>query len=323
MKIGTIGSGSIVEDFVTSARLVDGVSIEAVFSRTEERAKEFSKKIGVSQYYSDIDALFSDENINFIYIASPNSLHYDYAKEALLKGKNVIVEKPFVMNSEKAKELINISQEKDLFLFEAICNIHMPNFEYIKENIGCLGQIKLIQANYSQYSSRYDAYLKMENPNVFNPHFSGGCLADLNVYNLHFIIRLFGKPMKINYHANLGYNGIDTSGILILDYNDFVVELTAAKDSFSYNFAQIQGEFGYILVPNGANGIEKVKKITKDEDVAVNLQDKPRLFYQVKNFKEIYDKIDIKKRDELLQQSLAVVEVMEEALKQIGLNYKK
>ena len=64
MKIGTIGSGSIVEDFVTSARLVDGVSIEAVFSRTEERAKEFSKKIGVSQYYSDIDALFSDENIS-------------------------------------------------------------------------------------------------------------------------------------------------------------------------------------------------------------------------------------------------------------------
>ncbi|HEY4536880.1 MAG TPA: Gfo/Idh/MocA family oxidoreductase [Erysipelothrix sp.] len=323
MRIGTIGSGAIVEDFVSAARLVEGVTIEAVFSRTKQRASEFAEIIGVKKYYDNIEAMFRDESIDFIYIASPNSLHYDYVKTALSYNKHVIVEKPFVLNYDKALELVSISQEKNLMLFEAICNIHMPNYELIKNNIKDLGDIKLVQANYSQYSSRYDAYLNKENPNVFNPLYSGGCLADLNVYNIHFVVGLFGRPQKVNYFANKGYNGIDTSGILILEYDDFMVELTAAKDSFSYNFAQIQGEKGYMMAHGGSNSLEKISIMSKSSQETINLQDKPRLFYQIRTFKEIYDKMNYQQRDYYLEQSLAVVQVLETALNQVDLNYKK
>ena len=76
-----------------------------------------------------------------------------------------------------------------------------------------LGKIKLVQCNYSQYSSRYDKFLAGEIPNVFNPVFSGGALQDINIYNLHFVTGLFGKAKEVKYIANSAENGIDTSGI--------------------------------------------------------------------------------------------------------------
>lgn len=322
MQVGVIGTGSIASWFIQAARLVEDVEFVAVYSRAQATGDKFAHDNRIDKVYTDLEKMLKDNDVEAVYIASPNSLHFDHAKLALEHNKHVLIEKPFTGNFDRAKELVALAQSKSLFLFETICNIHMPHMDYIKNRIQELGQLRMIQCNYSQYSSRYDALLSGKTPNVFNPKMSGGALMDLNIYNLHFTMYLFGKPESIHYFANQHENGIDTSGILILDYGEFKATLTGAKDSASYNVGQIQGETGHITIPNGVNGLETVILTTDDTKKEVVEQDKPRLYYQVAVFKDMVDNNDFELRDFYLEHSLNVVEVATEALRQIGLEFE-
>ena len=323
MRIATIGTGVIVEAFIESANMVEGVKVIGSYSRTLRKAQEFSDKFAMDYAFDNLKSMFDNKKIDTIYIASPNSLHYEQAVQAIHAGKNVIVEKPFTGTLEAAKEISDLAIEKGVYVFEAICNIHMPHFDYIFNKINSLGNIKLVQANYSQYSSRYDELRAGRVTNVFNPEFSGGALADINIYNLHFAVKLFGKPQDLHYFANQHENGIDTSGILILKYDSFIVELAGAKDSASYNFVLIQGDEGTIHVPNGSNALEKVIVTRKDEEIEYNNQEKPRLYYQVEKFQEIIESKNYDTMIENLNHSLLVVELAEKAQKMIGLKFKQ
>ncbi|MDQ0971335.1 putative dehydrogenase [Neobacillus niacini] len=139
--------------------------------------------------------MYSDPAVNFVYVASPNSLHFEQAYRALEFGKHVIIEKPITSTIAEIESLINLAEQKNLMLFEAITTIHLPNFHLIKQNIGKLGPLKFIQCNYSQFSSRYNSLLSGQTPNVFNPKFSGGALVDINIYNLHFVMS-FSEHLK-------------------------------------------------------------------------------------------------------------------------------
>ena len=85
---------------------------------------------------------------------------------------------------------------------EAVPTTYLPNFEILKESLGKIGKIKLVQGNFSQYSSRYDAFLRGEMPNIFNPDFAGGCLMDINFYNVYLNVALFGMTAKEWRDAN-------------------------------------------------------------------------------------------------------------------------
>lgn len=322
MRIATIGTGFIVEQFINDARSIDGVSVEAVYSREKERGLDFATPFGITKVYTNLEDMMKDPELDFIYIASPNSLHYEQAMLAMDHGKNVIVEKPFAGNEVRANELARKAKEKGLFLFEAICNIHMPNFNFIEENLDTIGDIKLVQCNFSQYSSRYGALMSGETPNVFNPKFSGGALADINIYNLHFVIRLFGMPVSVNYIANQHENGIDTSGIVTLKYDNFIVECVGAKDSASQNFGQIQGTQGHIYVEGSVSTMDSVKLVRQDTEIEYNGQDQPRLSYEVSRFKEIFESKDFAACHELLEHSIQVVKVAEAARRRIDMFFE-
>lgn len=95
--------------------------------------------------------------------------------------------------------------------------------------------------NYTQYSSRYDAFLEGKIAPVFDPNKDGGALMDLNIYNIHLLAALFGLPDKVQYYANM-QKGVDTSGILHLSYPDKQASLTASKDSYVTPRSFIEGE---------------------------------------------------------------------------------
>lgn len=320
MKIGTIGTGVIVEEFLNAVNEVENVECIAVYSRKEKTARVLADKYKVKQIYTDYDALLNDENVNFIYIASPNSLHYGYALKALQNGKNVICEKPFTSTINEAKTLADLAKEKNLFLFEAITTLHLPNYNKIKKLIGSIGELKLVQCNYSQYSSRYNKFLAGEITNAFNPEFSGGALQDINIYNLHFVTGLFGKAKSVKYAANIAENGIDTSGIVTLKYDDFVCECVGAKDSNSPSFAIIQGTKGYIKLNSPANqcvsfevGLNGIIE-TYNEQKFTN-----RMVYELMDFVNIYNNSDFEKCYKLLEHSLSVVETAVMARKDAGI----
>jgi predicted dehydrogenase len=118
--LGTIGSGPIVHHILDNVKLVEGVSLKAVYSRTIERARQLADEYGCTNVYTDLDRMFADESINTIYVASPNLLHYEQTKKALLAGKHVWCEKPFTTTAAQAEELTQIAEEKGLY-FAGCC----------------------------------------------------------------------------------------------------------------------------------------------------------------------------------------------------------
>lgn len=303
IRLGTIGSGPIVHTILDFVKVTDGMKLVAVYSRTEEKAAKLACEYGAEKIYTDMDAFLQSEEMNFVYIASPNLLHYEQTKKVLLAGKNVICEKPFCTKVSQARELVELAKAKGLFLIDAVPTTFVPNYEILVRELPKIGKIKLVMGNYSQYSSRYDLLLKGEVPNIFNPEYAGGCLMDINFYNLYLNVALFGKPIDAKYYPNRFGELADTSGILMMQYDGFVSSSMGAKDTWGVNFFQIEGEKGYIYIKDGSNGIAEVRVVTKTSDETFNEQgDMDRRFFEVQNitklvladdYEAIYKKLDI------------------------------
>lgn len=322
MIIGTVGTGAIVETILENVQKVEGISCAAVYSRKEESGKKLAGKFQIQKVYTDYDAMCRDELINFIYIASPNSLHYEQTKKALLHGKNVICEKPFTPSLAQARELAALAREKHLFLFEGITTMYQPNYQIIREHLSSLGNLKMALCTFCQYSSKYDAFKAGELPNVFNPAFAGGALMDINLYNIYFIVGLFGKPDRIEYFAGKHQNGIDTHGILILQYPHLICECTGAKDSWCENSVQLLGDMGYIHVTPGSSNCQEVRIVRKGKEEIREKQPESPWFYEIEgmvrqvqnqNYAECYKRLD---------KTLEVVDVLEQARQSAGITFE-
>lgn len=321
MKIGTIGTGFIVEAILETIEKTEGITCEAVYSRRESTAMALARKFHIKKTYTVLDEMLADPSIDFIYVASPNSIHYEQTKMALLHGKNVICEKPFVPSPQQARELIALAKERKLFLFEGITTLHQPNYEAVRQYLPQLGTLKMVLCTFCQYSSRYDALMSGQTPNVFNPAFAGGALMDINLYNIYFVTGLFGKPDKVHYFAGLHENGIDTHGILIMQYPGLLCQCTGSKDSWCENSVQILGDKGYIHITPGSSNCQKIQIVRKGmEDVSLTQSQTP-WFYEFQEFVKIAESKDYDTCFALLDKSLEVTEVLERARKDAALSF--
>ena len=318
--LGTIGSGSIVHTILDQVNVTDGIRLTAVYSRTEEKGRQVAAEYGADRVYTDLDAFLADEEMNTVYIASPNLLHYEQTRKTLLAGKNDICEKPFCTKADQARELTALAKEKRLFLADAVPTAFLPNLEVLKRELPKVGKVRLVLGNYSQYSSRYDLVLQGEVPNVFNPEYGGGCLMDINYYNVYLNAALFGKPMSSVYYPNRCGELADTSGVLIMQYDGFVSSSAGAKDTWGVNYFQIEGEKGHIYIRDGSNGLAEIRVVTKDSEETFDWQDNPEWrFYEVQKLTEymlagdyeaVYGRLDV---------MIHVIEILEEARKKAGI----
>lgn len=321
LRIGTIGTGKIVRSMLENMAKVSGITCEAVYSRKEETGQTLAKDFGIPKVYTDLTELFLDPEIDFIYIASPNSLHYQQTRMALEYGKNVICEKPFTPTVEEANELIALAKEKQLFLFEAITTLYLPNYQLAKKNLDKLGDLKMVSGSFCQYSSRYDLLKAGELPNVFNPEFCGGSLMDLNLYNIYFLVGLFGRPDRVEYFAGKHENGIDTHGTLVLQYGSMICQCTAAKDSWCDNSVQILGDEGFISLTPFASTCQDFKLSSRSGEMLTQHQDEEAWFYEIQGIVDLVEKEDYPSCYEKLELSRIVVEVLEQARKSAGITF--
>lgn len=257
MKLGIIGTGTIVQEVLPYLK---GWGWETAALCSTERslptAKKMARDHGIPLVTSDPEEVLSGE-LDAVYIALPNHLHASYARMALEHGKNVILEKPMASNDQEARELEILARERELFLFEAISTLYLSVYQKTREWLAEIGEIRLASANFSQYSRRYDAFMRGEILPVFDPDKSGGALMDIGHYNLHYLMGLFGEPRDAVYHPNL-MRGIDTSGILTLDYGSFQAVSLAAKDCGAPCRVLIQGTKGYLQMDGPTNACPEV-----------------------------------------------------------------
>lgn len=325
MKLAILGTGMIVnEGALPALQKVPDIEVVAIFARaaSKKKAEELAFRYSIPKVFTDYEKLLQSNEIDFVYVGLVNSVHYEYGKKALLAGKNVIMEKPFASTLKEVKELSDIALQKGLYLLEAVSLKFLPNYDFLRQSLPKLGKIKAITANYSQYSSRYDKYLQSEIAPAFDPQKSGGALYDINIYNINFIVGLFGKPLEVSYTPNLGFNGIDTSGILLMKYSDFFATALGAKDSDSPSFVIIQGEKGWIKVlgaPNQLKSFEiKLNKTGKTILYELNSYEH-RMVHEFEEFAKIYHNQDYERVKKELNISLSVMEVAEKARKQAGI----
>ena len=322
MKIGTIGTGVIVETLLEACQRIPAVHVSAVYSRSAGKAQALAARFGIEKTYAQLDSMLDQAEIDTIYIASPNRLHFSQAVKALQAGKHVILEKPMTSTLAEARDLVELARAKGCFLFEAISTRHLPNYIKAQADLAELGPVRLVQCNYSQYSSRYTQLLAGEVTNIFDPAFSGGCLFDLNIYNLHFVLGLFGRPNHVHAFANKAFNGIDTSGTVILEYDGLIATCTAAKDSASPSFQIIQGERGYMQVEGPVNRCPSYEIHTASRQETINVQDQEnRLVYEIQAFADCLHRQDWTLAWQWLDLSQLVMETAEKARHAAGIRF--
>ena len=245
MKLGILGTGKIVQEFLPWLVEHTPFTVQAVCStpRSAAKAAELCAQYQIPQHTTNYFELL--QWVDVVYIAVPNLQHARYARVALEAGKHVIVEKPMAVTAAETEELAALAQRKRLFLFEAMTTQYQPNYAKLRELLPRVGTVRMVQCSFNQYSSRYDAFCAGQTPPVFDPLCAGGALMDLGVYNVSYIVGLFGEPNKAVYAANMERN-IDTSGVLMMDYSGFKAVSLAAKDCAAPARCIIQGTKGYI-----------------------------------------------------------------------------
>ena len=184
---------------------------------------------GAQKVYTDLAQMAADEEIDAVYIASPNRLHYEQSKLFLQHGKHVICEKPITVEPEELQELQELAQQKNLIYIEALIGVYLPQMKVLQGAVERLGPVHLARFDFSQYSSKYPAYLRGELPNIFNPQMATGGWMDLGIYCLYPAIMLFGVPDHVHAHARFLSTGADGSGCVTLQYPDKTVVLTYSK----------------------------------------------------------------------------------------------
>lgn len=238
IKLGVIGTNWITNQFVQAAESTGDYKMTSVYSRKETSAEAFidsleNKKHAI-KIFTELNDFLDDSDIDTVYIASPNSFHYGQSKESLLHGKNVIVEKPACTDSTQIEELLGIATDKNLFYFEAARNVHEHNFRKVAKMLPHPSKIEGANFTYMKYSSRYDAVLNGEEPNIFSLKFAGGALMDLGIYLVYAAVGWFGKPDSASYTYRKVKTGVDGNGTIILRYPNFDVTMMTGKtmDSF-------------------------------------------------------------------------------------------
>ena len=314
MQIGIVGAGMTVPWFLEAAKLIPEMEVRALFARKEEKRKEICEKYQVPVAYDSYEKLLADQSIDVLYLPVPNHLHYSFTKQALEAGKHVILEKPFTVTYEEAKKLAELARAKGLVLFEAITSQYNANYEKVRELLPGLGDVKIVQLNFSQYSSRYEAFKQGNIAPVFDPAKAGGALMDLNVYNIHFVVGLFGEPKAIHYYPNME-KGVDTSGILVMEYPTFQCVCVAAKDCGAPLSVNIEGDKGCMFSHSNSGRFEEFSyQENKQEPIHYELARRDSIFAEeLTAFTEYYVNKNQAELDRRLEHSLRVMKVLDAA----------
>jgi predicted dehydrogenase len=189
--------------------------LEAVGSRSLDRAESYAKKHSISSAYGSYEELVADPHVDIVYIATTNNAHFANAKLALSSGKHVLLEKPFTLDAAQAMELVGISRSNNVFLMEAMWTRFLPNHSVLFEklNQGLIGTPLYLFADHNQNLPKHS------HQRLYDPALGGGSLLDLGVYPISLAHRLFGKPSRIQASAALMDGNIDESFGAIFEYS--------------------------------------------------------------------------------------------------------
>lgn len=321
IRFGIIGTGKIVERFLDIALTHENFEFVAMYSRSIEKAEEFGKKYGATEFFDDLNEFAKSKDIDAVYIASPNSLHSYQAILCLENKKHVLCEKPMASNELEVKAMIDAAKKNNVLLMEAMRLTVLPNFLKVKENLHKIGKVRRYFASYCQYSSRYDKYKEGIVLNAFKRELSNGSLMDIGVYCIHPMINLFGMPNKIVSESMLLESGVDGQGSALFSYEGASGVVMYSKISDSKLPLEIQGEEGTIIIDSILfKNAKIVYRDGREEIISVD-QKENDMYYEIDEFIDVINRNETESKKNSYENSLMAIQAMDEIRMQIGLEY--
>ena len=263
IRWGIVGLGNIAKKFAGDLALIPNCSLQAVASSDFARATEFAHKYKAKNSYSNYTDLFSDPEVDLVYIASLHPSHAALSIEAIKQGKGVLCEKPMGMNAKQVKQIIQAATEANVFLMEALWTRFNPAFEQVHQWISenKIGRLRYINATFS-----FNGLDKGLESRLFNPEKGGGSLLDIGIYPLFLGYHFLGKPDNVKASAVLTKEGIDEQLGFILSYPKAQAILYS---SFTHNEdmqARICGELGEIYMNSRWHETGEIKMVLNGEE---------------------------------------------------------
>ncbi|WP_372794462.1 Gfo/Idh/MocA family protein [Lutibacter sp.] len=240
---GIIGLGGIANKFATDLLLVENCTLEAVASRSLEKAEAFSKQYNSNNFYGSYEELLQNELVDIVYIATPHNSHERYTILALKHKKAVLCEKPFAINKKQVFKMIEASKNNQVFLMEAMWTRFNPSIKKIKKLIhkGEIGEIKYINADFS-----FKANTAIQR--IYDKELGGGSLLDIGIYPVFLAYLLLGIPIEINAKAHFYESGADSQLAMLFNYKNAQAILFSSFNSTSKRIAKISGTLGEIII---------------------------------------------------------------------------
>lgn len=241
IKIGIVGCGRIAKRFVPEAKMVNGIEIKSVFNPEICDAQVFAKEYELKLFDDYINFL---DSVDAVYIASPHLTHFEYTKTALINGKHVLCEIPFVLSGEEAIELYNLAEENSLVLLEASKTAHCPAWNHLLVLVksGVIGDVVDVKASLSKLVPQGVQELDAEQ--------AGGSMTELSPFPLMAIIKLLGTNYTdINFYSKMS-GGVDIFTKANISYENAVASITLGLGVKTEGNLVISGTKGYILVPS-------------------------------------------------------------------------
>lgn len=313
----SLGCG-VIANQLAEAMQKEGRTLYGVANRTYSKAVAFAEKYGITKVYETIQEVFTDENVDIIYISTPHNTHIQYLKDALQHGKHVLCEKSITLNSEELAQAKMLAKEHHVILAEAMTIYHMPLYKKLSELMknGSLGELRMIQMNFGSYKE-YD----MSN-RFFNPSLAGGALLDIGVYALSFI-RWFmsDAPDQVVSQVKLAPSGVDEqAGILLMNSVGEMATVSLTLHAKQPKRGMVAFDKGYIEVYEYPRAEKAVVTYTEDgrQEVIECGKTEDALRYEICDMEQAVSGM----ADEMhLDYTWDVMSIMTEIRKSWGLSY--
>ena len=313
---GIIGTGNIAHNVMPALQSLEKANVLACAARTAEKAQSFAGQFNISRVYSSYEDLFSDEDVQIVYIATPHMNHYELSKRALECGKAVVVEKPCSVNKYQLLELIALSKKKKIFFMEAMWTRFQPGYKRVMELVASnkIGKIKSFYADfcinvpYTKGSRLYEMDL------------AGGALLDVTIYPLMYALALnnFEKSsvQEVKSLCRRSFSGVDVHDSISIRFTNFNATITGSIDTECGNHfksARIIGEDGVIHIPHfwygdEINILDKNGKIVERENHPFDVNGYEYEFLEAMN---CYENKQIESKFHSHKDSLFLLEMMD------------
>jgi len=318
LRWGFLGAGWIATE-VAKDFAIAGLHIQAIGARDLDRANAFADTFNIPNRHGSYEALVNDPDVDIIYVTTIHPLHHQHTLLALNAGKHVLLEKPFTINAQEAKEIADLARTKKLFVMEAMWSRFLPSMDAIFEviNSGQLGEIQAVMADHSQQL--------MHVPRMTEIEMGGGALLDLGIYPISFAHRIFGKPDSIVARGTLTANKVDSMTSMIFTYKGGAqAALTTCFYAAGPVTASVIGTEGRIEIDKSFYNQASFTVYNKQGEVVERYEHKiagEGRQYQAMHTEKCIAESLIESPIMSLDESIEIMQVMDDIRAQIGVKY--